>query len=140
MHGSGCGSSNNNNLRHSSSFRRPPSSSNISKKRDCTPNTNAYLHPTKMSSKIARSKSVPHWPNRFESYPHMSKQQHIQQQQQQLQPHILQGVDSNPKQVNNRPATMTCNDVESNLTNSIDNLEWNELLRILQEEYTKLVL
>jgi len=124
--------------------RRTPSMPATNRKRDYNLNNQHFQQHQQKQSRLTRSKSVPYCP----SYPiksvsnskkntYQQIQQPQQQQQQQQQQHT---VNQQTQQNLNKQYHQHDNDVGSKLTNSIDNLEWNELLRMLQEEYTKLVL
>ena len=119
-----------NTIRHHAT-RRTPSTPNTTRKRDYNINNHDSNHKTQNQFRIVRSRSVPYCPNRVGSKAALSRRNQCQYN---MNKQVHQEFNRQSCQKTNR------NEIESNFTNSIDNLEWNELLRILQAEYTKLVL
>ena len=119
--------------------KRTPSMPSTNRKRDYNLNNQNLQQQQQKPFRISRSKSVPYWPNNLiKPLTHAKKTIDHQNQRQQQQ---LYSINQQSQQnVSKQQAHQHNNDIESKLTNSIDNLEWNELLRLLQEEYTKLVL
>jgi hypothetical protein len=138
-HTSACGA--NNSIRQYPT-RRTPSMPATNRKRDYNLNNQHFQQHQQKQSRLTRSKSVPYCPNyTIKSVSNSKKNTYQQVQQQPQQQHQQQYTVNQQTQQNlNKQYHQHNNDIGTKLTNSIDNLEWNELLRMLQEEYTKLVL